>query len=391
MSGTYLRRNLLQYGFTIFCLIAFLCFSVVVSVSQEPTVTTSTASAELVPRVVYVELEGSQSGPLGVLPEMIYLQAAAHEALLRSASREGADSILRVEKEPGSTFLRVLLLNEEAVHEVQHRLRDQEPSFSEVLEIIGPTVEQLLPYLGPVERVRGEAELTLRRRQVAAAESLAFEDRLSTPWQLSLLFGELRQISYTEDTDSASVDTETISISALFPLIAELSHFRSRNFGLVGRMSLDYNSTTGFYDSVAGEGEDDANDRSVDAWDKTRNIIVLPGVGIMYRSLGRIAMDFTLLYSLGVAHVTATDAVTMDRDGAREDVLEEGESRVFLYQLLTLQPGVSYALNESWALRAGLSLSFDASVLWGGADATPYSFGAAFLLRWLQLGVARRF
>lgn len=385
MSNGYLTQRVIQRAVALFSVMVWFCIVAAVLSAQQ----------EGVPRLVYVELEAAQSDLLSVLAEMIYLQAAAHEVLLRSPSPEATDSVLRVELEQDAALLRVLLLNEDAVHEVHHELQDQEPSFGWMLEIIGPTVAQLLPHLGPVERTREEAELTLRRRQAEAAEILAFEDRLATPWQLSLFFGEIRQVEYREESnDGVESEVHTLVASPFLPVIVELARFRSRNFAVLGRLQLDYNSNTGFYSysAVAREFDgDDGDERWVDAWDKTQNIIILPGIGIMYRSLGRLAMDFTLLYSLGVAHVTALDRVTMERDGRLRDGLEEGESTVFLYQLLTLQPGLSYAVNESWAVRAALSLNFDPRVLVGGTVATPYAGGASSLLRWLHIGVARRF
>ncbi|MCA1754954.1 MAG: hypothetical protein LC641_09720, partial [Spirochaeta sp.] len=134
------------------------------------------------------------------------------------------------------------------------------------------------------------------------------------------------------------------------------------------------------------------NDQLQSAWDQTDNIILLPGVGIHYRSLGRVGIDLSLIYSLGAARVTAREDVSQygwfDQQERPDDFLAKGESIWFMYQLLSFQPGLTVALTDRWALRAATSFSFDPRAL---GETTPYNDAAGLAFRYLQIGLARRF
>ncbi|TVR92019.1 MAG: hypothetical protein EA428_04505 [Spirochaetaceae bacterium] len=391
--------------------VALLALSVVMPVDASET--------RVVPREVYPEPFEMERGDdalmgvtqvqlafLGVLSELVFLQTAVAEPLLRSDSPEQADSVIRTEltTEPqtetasrtlstdsaGHGLVAVRLLHgAEEVERVTRPLPSRGLSFAEVQELVQEATAAFVPHLVPVERPLAEAEIVQRSRREEVEQILSLEDRLDSRFLLTLWATEIRALRYKEDPGQGPYSDETEIVLSPFPVVAELIYFRSRSFGLLARMSVDFNSSTPFYEWRRDTSQDA---QMVSAWDQTDNMILLPGVGLHYRSLGRVGIDLSFIYSLGTARVTARKDVSQyewfEQQEKPEDFLAEGESIWFLYQMLSFQPGITVALTDRWALRAATSFSFDPRAL---ADSTPYSDAAGLAFRYLQLGLARRF
>jgi len=327
---------------------------------------------------------------LAVLSELVFLQAAVAEPLLRSSSPEQADSVIRTELSAEPLDVSVVLLH--GVEEVERVTRPLAPtglSFAEVQELVHEATTAFVPHLGPIERSLAEAEIVQRSRRKEVEQILSLEDRLDSRFLFTLWASEIRAVPYTEVKDTGPHSDETEIVFSPFPLVAELAYFRSRSFGLLTRISVDFNSSTPFYEwrRTSAEG-----DQMQSAWDQTDNIILLPGIGLSYRSLGRVGIDLSFIYSLGAARVTARRDVSLyewyDQQERPDDFLAEGESIWFMYQLISFQPGLTLAITDRWALRAATSFSFDPRAL---GESAPYSDSAGVAFRYLQLGLARRF
>ena len=354
----------------------------------------------------------NQTAFLGVLSELVFLQAAVAEPLLRSASPEQADSVIRTElslaaeEESGTPGMDTastenwqvsvfLLHGVEEVERVTRPLPAAGLSFSEVQQLVQEATAAFVPYMGPVERSLEVAEIVQRSRREEVEQILSLEDRLDSRFLFTLWAAEIRAVRYSEVTFDAVTGNEdeyfdeTELVFSPFPIVAELIYFRSRGFGFLARMSVDFNRSTPFYEWTL---EAEEGDQVKSAWNQTDNLILLPGIGLHYRSLGRVGIDLSLIYSLGAARVTARRDVAQDEAFDQQETVDnflaEGESIWFLYQMLTFQPGLTVALNDRWALRAATSFGFDPRAL---ADSTPFNDSAAFAFRYLQLGLARRF
>ncbi len=389
-----LRARLTAQNACIVC-IAILHFLTVASASASDT--------RIVPREVYIAPFATEQGSgtestaadehnafLPVLSELVFLQASVAEPLLRSNTPEQADSVIgtTMSAEPHEVSL-VLLHGSEEVTRVTRPLPPAGLTFAEVQALVNEATTAFVPHLGPVERSLAEAEIVQRSRREEVDQILLLEDRLESRFLLTLWATEIRAVRYDQAKANGPYTEQTEIVFSPFPLVAELTYFRSQSFGLLTRFSIDLNSSTPFYQwrRATAEGES-----AESAWDLTDNLILLPGVGISYRSLGRVGIDLSFIYSLGAARVTARKDVSLyewyDQQERPDDFLAEGESVWFLYQMLTFQPGLTVALNDRWALRAATSFSFDPRAI---AEDTPYNDTAGLAFRYLQLGLARRF
>lgn len=327
---------------------------------------------------------------LPVLSELVFLKTAVTEPLLRSSSPEQADSVIRTELSADGREVSILLAHgTEEIERVAGSLPPGGLGFAEVEQLVSEAAAIFVPHLGPLERPLAEAEIVQRTRREEVEQILSLEDRLDSRFLFTLWVSEIRAVRYKVSQDSGASSGETDLVFSPFPLVAELTYFGSPHFGLLTRMSVDFNSNTPFYEwrLAAAEG-----DPMQSGWDQTDNMILLPGVGLNYRSLGRVGIDFSFFYSIGVARVTAREDVSLyesyDQQESPDDFLAKGESIWFMYQSLSFQPGLTLAITDRWAMRAATSFSFDPS---GLARTLPYSDAAGVAFRYLQLGLARRF
>ncbi|MCA1754953.1 MAG: hypothetical protein LC641_09715, partial [Spirochaeta sp.] len=190
-------------------------FAIAVLLAMYVVMPASASETRVVPREVYPAPLRSESGIetalattdeqnafLGILSELVFLQAAVSEPLLRSASAEQADSVIRTElfsapqaepdalatgTDPGRlTHVSVLLLHgTEEVERVNRPLAASGLSFSEVQELVQEATRAFTPHLGPIERSLAEAEIVQRSRREEVEQILSLEDRLDSRFLLT--------------------------------------------------------------------------------------------------------------------------------------------------------------------------------------------------------------
>lgn len=221
------------------------------------------------------------------------------------------------------------------------------------------------PYLGLVDPDVSE-ELVVRREQMEA--EVSFEEALLTPFQATLWLPlALRQIIITDGNlgDSKFVWQ--------WPLRADFTWFFSDNLGVSGSFRFEY----GDHISFAVE-EPDRNPLN------TTVLMLMPGVGIQVRTLGRVSAEFGISMFFGAVHIRANE------DSDKPD-LSAGESTWIFYPVLSLEPSIVWSPTTNWSVKFRvLELQLGLSGMAGseGAD-----FGAAentLILNYLQLGAAYR-
>ena len=220
------------------------------------------------------------------------------------------------------------------------------------------------PYLGLVEPDVSE-ELEVRREQMEA--EVSFEEALLTPFQATLWLPlALRQILIT---DGDSGDSKFVW---QWPLRADFTWFFSDNLGVSGSFRFEYGDHISF--AV------DTNHSPLN----TTVLMLMPGVGIQVRTLGRISAEFGISLFFGAVHIRANE-------NSDKPALSAGESTWRFYPTLSLEPSIVWSPTTNWSVKFRvLELQLGFSGMSGSEDA---GFGTAentLILNYLQLGAAYR-
>ena len=220
------------------------------------------------------------------------------------------------------------------------------------------------PLLGLVEPDISE-ELEIRREELAG--EVSFEQQLMTPYQATLWIPvAARQIIIT-DGDSGS--SRWIW---QWPLRFDIAWFFRENLGLIGSFRFEYGDHISFGSDI------DSKPLS------TTNLMLMPGVGLQVRTVGRISAEFGMTMLFGAVRVTANE------DLNRPNLLA-GESTWVFYPVLSLEPAIVWSPSDRWSVKfrlLELNLGFGGLQ---GSEGASYGTGEnTIILNYLQIGAAYR-
>lgn len=220
------------------------------------------------------------------------------------------------------------------------------------------------PHLGLVEPDVVK-ELEVRREEMV--EEISFEEKLITPFQVTLwLPVAARQIIVTDG------DNRENKWIWLWPLRADFAWFFNENLGITGSFRFEYGNHISF--GV------DAISNPVD----TTVLMLMPGIGIQVRTLGKIAAEFGITLFFGAVHVTANEA-------AVKPPLAVGESTWVFYPVVSFEPAIVWSPTPRWSVKARI-LEFQMGLRGlGGSDGAGFGTSEnTIILNYFQLGAAYR-
>ncbi len=220
------------------------------------------------------------------------------------------------------------------------------------------------PYLGLVEPdVAEELEV---RREVLEAE-ISFEEQLIKPFQATLWIPiAARQILITDGDNRGSKWVWK------WPLRADFAWFFTENLGLTGSFRFEYGNHFSF--------GTDSNNNSMD----TTVMMLMPGVGIQVRTIGRLSAEFGVSVFFGAVQITANEP--MDNPP-----LAAGESTWVFYPVLSFEPAIVWSPTANWSIKARI-IEFQMGLA-GLSGSEGSAFGTAentLVLNYLQFGAAYR-
>jgi hypothetical protein len=220
------------------------------------------------------------------------------------------------------------------------------------------------PFLGLVQPDVAE-ELQIRREKMEA--EVSFEEKLNTPFQMTLWIPLAARQSIVTDGDNRKNIW-----NYLWPLRTDITWFFTDNLGVSSSFRFEY----GNHLSFAG----DADFRALD----TTVLMLMPGIGLQVRTIGKISAEFGISFFFGFVHITA------DEDAVKPD-LTAGESIWKFYPVLSLEPAIVWSPTADWSIKArilGLQLGVAGM---GGKDTAGYGVAEnTLILNYFQLGAAYR-
>lgn len=240
---------------------------------------------------------------------------------------------------------------------------------------IAELAAELLPFFADVAPQVSVERMQQEERLSRVVKEVSFEDALDTRHQLTLWGGGMLQAMRFGDGDSGSAGMDTLGFNKIHFMI-DYTTYVSSNFGWVLSAYFDRNSNLvfGTYDTVVD------NDRSIDHECSSENTYAMVGIGVSYRTLGRLSGEFSTILYLGNLSVKANEDIQYyfrsDSYSNYDRVwqLAAGESSSFFVSLWAIQPGIGFSFTDKVALRVRWNFCVDPSAMTGGdTSLAPFS------------------
>ena len=204
-----------------------------------------------------------------------------------------------------------------------------------------------------------------------------FEESLATVFQVSLWLSLFRN-----SLDGAE---GTFVYDFLFPQIIDLDWYINTTWGVNFSFYFESSDFISF-------GRVEIPDVSSTTADSS-NILLLPGIGLTFRSLGKISGNYGISLYLGPVYVYALDDILNSSPISITPFLSAGESTWIFFSYLSLKTGVSYNFNDKWSLKTRIvTFLSPLAIIDPGQQLTDYSSmerGSSFSLN-IQLGLGYR-
>lgn len=337
-----------------------------------------------IPQRVYFEPTPSElagADPvLSQLPEYLYTAVAAIQPIVRVSDRAEANSAVTVSRSGNAIAVQLESGGEKKASE---QLSAQ-PNYRAITDFVDRTAKKFAPLLPLVEpkvvKVAGPEEA-----QTGAARELIstvrMNDQYATPHEMTLWGAGL--LTFASDSGSNS---RTYAAWNGLPISFDFSWFVSRNFGLVASFWSYYGDSLTFGDVLnGGPGY-------------VRGFFALPGVGVTYRTLGRLFAELGATAYAGYGHITNITSTTIGRDynGSFSPFLAPGESRSIFYPLVSLTSSLGYNISPNFALRTSIDINFTPASFYADSTTAYNSFvypvhGSGIFFRLFSLGLSYRF
>lgn len=331
-------------------LLSALVFIVSVSLSAEDA---------LIPRRIRIVDPAGNAAPL--LSSVLYARLALQSPLVVSSDDELPHNTIILESDDTIT---ITLEDRNGVLDLREYPVDIGNDPVAAAEAFDELSTDWAQYLGLVEPDIAEEQEV--RREALAAE-VSFEEQLNTPFQATLWLPVAARQSIVTDGENR----KNRWIWA-WPLRADFAWFFTENLGLTGSFRFEYGNHLSF--------ASDVNNESVDS----TVLMLMPGVGIQVRTLGKISAEFGISVFFGAVKITADEI-------SDKPNLAVGESTWVFYPVLSFEPSIVWSPTKSWSVKARIiELQLGLPGMGGSNDAGYGTAQNTLVLNYLQFGAAYR-
>ncbi|MCK5736346.1 MAG: hypothetical protein KAH21_07695 [Spirochaetaceae bacterium] len=317
----------------------------------------STAAEEaMIPRRIRIVNPGSSAPPM--LSNILYAHLTLRVPLVISEDDDEPHNTIILET---GSKLSITLEDREGIADIKEFPLEIINNPIAAAEAFDELAEEWEPFLSLVKPDITE-ELEIRREEIKA--EVSFEEKLITPFQVTIW---LPIAARQSPSDQADEDNTWIF---WWPLRADFTWYFNENLGLTSSFRFEYGNHLSF--------AEDINSDSVD----TKVLMLMPGIGLQVRTLGKISAEIGVSFFFGFVHITP-------EDDSYNPLLTAGESTWVFYPVLSLEPAIVWSPSASWSVKARiLGLQWCIANTYGD---TNYS-GAqnSLILNYFQLGAAYR-
>lgn len=365
-------------------------------------------SGELIPRRVFVhavETEQLSSIPpefhsmIRAIPFFLFSEINSLKPVLLSEDESEADSSLRVsvlQSEDGASVTCTVSDRGIVTSEALMRLKNDQALIESYARQIREIAEQFVPHMADVKPEVSLERIEQEERRSRIVKEATFAEALNRSFQLTVWApGFTQLISFNEGRVDSSFNPPT-------PLhfSADLGYYPTENFGFLFSVYFDRNDRMqlGSVDELlTDDTSDDSYEVETIRYCNTENQYLLGGLGLGYRTLGRIGAEFNTILYLGILNLKAKEDIfhiySSESGGEYDSVLalEKGEIVDFFYSMVSLQSILSFSITKRISLKAKWSLNVDPRILNPLWYTEPYRRGDALFMTLGELGLAVRF
>ncbi len=322
------------------------------------------AEEPLIPR--RVRIEAGMEAVSAITPAILFARLAARTPLVVAGPEDSPHNIIRIES-ADSGVLQFVLETRDGVADTRVYPASMFDNTENTSRIITEIVDAWTPKL-PLVKPDVTEELVVRRELLEA--EVSFEERLRTPFQATLwLPAAVRQIVQTNNESGSGGDWLW-----LWPFRADIAWFPRENLGITGSFRFEYGRGLSFGSFETGFG-----DVSTD----TTNLLLMPGIGIQIRTIGRLSAEFGVSLFFGAVHLTANEP-------ADKPSLNTGDSTWVFFPVLSIEPAIVWSPGERWSIKARLG-GFALNLAGMDDQSSRYGTdGNTLIMNYFQLGLAYR-
>lgn len=334
-------------------------------------VTAQTQSTDKIPRRVYfapaVVDSGVHQPEARKIPDYLYTAISAQQPIVRVERADQAASIVQVSVTTPGPSVEVRLLEAD---KVVAKVSFVAATFTDLARYIQKTAADLAPHLGfvapEIKRSSSSQELIQR---------VELSNRLARPSELSIEGIGLIRFPPNEGPPGSAFGFDPM------PVILRYSYFPSRSLGIDGSLLTYYGTRLSFGETLNNT-----------VYPVTRALLLLPGIGVRYRSLGTVFAAFSATVYGGYGYVTnvAGEAIGDNRNGQFQQFLASGASKSIFYTLFRFASEIGYNFSSQFAARAGVALDLSPTTFFNSPIFGYPSQGNSFFLQYLTLGVSYR-
>jgi hypothetical protein len=339
------------------------------------------ASQELagnkIPRRVYfapaVIGNGAQEPLLRKIPSYLYTEISARQPIVRVDTPESANSVIRVSVGMPGPSVEVRLFDKGVEVTKVSFVSD---NFTDLARYVKKTAADLAPHLGFVSPTVRRIETNGRTAgNEALIQKVRPLDRFARPIEISIDGVGFMRFLPGEVPVGQAFGFEPL------PIVFRFTYFPSRSLGFDGSLLTYFGSRLTF-------GQASANTSSP----LTRSLLLLPGIGVKYRSPGTIFASLSATLYAGYGYVTniSSQSIGSYRNGRFQLFLTPGTSTSIFYSLMRFASDIGYNISPHLALRTGVALDLSPNIFFNSGPFGYPSQGNSFFIQYLTLGFSYR-
>ncbi len=307
------------------------------------------------------------------IPDFLYTAISSRQPIVRVDSADKANSVIEVAASSPGPSIEVRLLEKGALVKKVSFLGS---NFSDLARFIEKTAVDLAPHLGfvepKVEQVGGGSGATGNQ---ALVQRVQLAEKFAKPIELSIDGLGFTRLGGGDAPPGGDFGFD------LTPVVLNFVYFSSRSLGLQASLLTYYGDRLSFGTP--------SNSTLPGPW--TRALLLLPGIGVKYRSLGTLFASFSANLYAGYGYVTnvSSQAVGSNQNASFQVFLNPGASASIFYMLIRFVTGFGYNLSPQWAINAGVTTNLSPAAFGNNLFGYP-SNGNSFFLQYLTFGASYR-
>lgn len=320
------------------------------------------AQEKLIPRRIQIIADEGAEGSL--LPAILYARLARRVPLVVSDPEDEPHNRIIINSGDGVS---VILEDRDGVvdsRDFPPEIAEDPMAAAEAFDLLAKDWEPLLDLVPP------DVAQELRVQRTELESEVSFEEQLITPFQATLWLPiSARQILLTEGSGDGRTESKWLW---LWPLRADLAWYFRENLGVVGSLRFEHGRQISFGADIDNKPLD------------TTSTIMMAGLGIQIRTLGKLSAEFGISTHFGAVRVKAEENLV-------KPALAAGESTWVFYPVLSFEPAMVWSPTPKLSVKFRI-LEFDLGLAgMGGNQSSSYGTGeSTVIFNLLQVGVAYR-